>query len=223
MIDPLDSTARRSGARGTSPTRCSHLALYLLLGTIGAGCSGTSGKFVRVEDLPRTMHQPSDYRIGPGDVLGVRVWNQPTMSIEKTRVREDGKVTVPFLQDVEVVGRTPAELSERLQVQLKTYVVNPVVTVTVEEQRPLRISVTGEVAKPGVYELDRGAGVLSALAAAGGFTEFAHRDRIFVLRYGLSPSDPAPTRIRFRYESLKGGERLAAGFRLQASDVVVVE
>lgn len=218
------SIARPSGALlMTAVQSLSLLALALALGTLGAGCGGTSGKYVRVEDLPRTMHNPGDYRIGPGDVLAVRVWNQPTMSVEKTRVRDDGKVTVPFLQDVEVAGKTPLELSERLQVQLKTYVVNPVVTVTVEEQRPLRVSVTGEVAKPGVYEIDRGGGVLSALAAAGGFTEFAHRDRIFVLRYGLSPSDPSPTRIRFRYEALTGGERLAAGFRLQAGDVVVVE
>lgn len=225
MIYRLFSTARRRGAPIRTPSRrlsLSFLALALL-GPLGAGCASTDGKYVRVEDLPRTLHAPPEYRIAPGDVLGVRVWNQPTMSIERTRVREDGKVTVPFLQDVEVAGKTPAELSERLQVQLKTYVVNPVVTITVEEQRPLRISVTGEVAKPGVYELDRGAGVLSALAAAGGFTEFAHRDRIFVLRYGLSPSDPSPTRIRFRYEALTGGERLAAGFRLQSGDVVVVE
>ncbi len=187
-----------------------------------AACS-PGGRYVRVEDLPRTMQAQGEYRIGPGDVLGVRVWNQPTMSLEKTRVRDDGKIAVPFLQDVEAAGKTPAELAERLQAHLKTYVVSPMVTVTVEELRPLRVSVTGEVVKPGVYDLDRGAGVLSALAAAGSFTEFAHRDRIFVLRRGITTADPAPTRIRFRYEALTGGERPAASFQLLPGDVVVVE
>jgi polysaccharide export outer membrane protein len=178
---------------------------------------------VRVEDLPRTMQATGEYRIGPGDVLGVRVWNQPTMSLEKTRVRDDGKIAVPFLQDVEAAGKTPAELAERLQAHLKTYVVSPMVTVTVEELRPLKVSVTGEVVKPGVYEVDRGAGVLSALAAAGSFTEFAHRDRIFVLRRNPTTTDPAPTRIRFRYQALISGERPAASFLLMPGDVVVVE
>ncbi len=197
--------------------------MALLAATLALDACGTEGKYIRVEDLPRTMQSTSEYRISPGDVLGVRVWNQPTMSLEKTRVRDDGKISVPFLQDVEAAGKTPAELAERLQVHLKTYVVSPVVTVTVEELRPFRVSVTGEVVRPGVYELERGAGVLSALAAAGNFTEFAHRDRIFVLRRGITPNDAAPTRIRFRYDALTHGERPAAGFQLQSGDVVVVE
>ncbi len=195
----------------------------LLTAIVALAACGTEGRYVRVEDLPKTKQVLGEYRIAPGDVLGVRVWNQPTMSLERTRVRDDGKISVPFLQDVEAAGKTPAELAERLQVHLKTYVVSPVVTVTVEELRPFRVSVTGEVARPGVYELERGAGVLSALAAAGSFTEFAHRDRIFVLRRGLKPGDPTPTRIRFRYDALTQGERAAAGFQLQSGDVVVVE
>jgi polysaccharide export outer membrane protein len=226
MTYRLFSIARRSSAPiigRIQRVALTAITVGLLMGaTLVIGCS-TGGKYVRVEDLPRTMQALGDYRIAPGDVLGIRVWNQPTMSLERTRVRDDGRIAVPFLQDVEAAGKTPAELAERLQVHLKTYVVSPVVTVTIEEQRPLRVSVTGEVTHPGVYELDRGAGVLSALAAAGSFTEFAHRDRIFVLRRGVSPGDPTPTRIRFRYEALTQGEKPAAGFQLKAGDVVVVE
>lgn len=199
------------------------VAAALLSAAVALTSCATSGRYIRVEDLPRSIQAQGEYRIAPGDVLGVRVWNQPTMSLERTRVRDDGKIAVPFLQDVEAAGKTPAELAERLQAHLKTYVVSPVVTVTVEELRPFRVSVTGEVVRPGVYELERGAGVLSALAAAGSFTEFAHKDRIFVLRRGITQGDPAPTRIRFRYDALTQGERPAAGFQLQAGDVVVVE
>lgn len=181
---------------------------------------GRHGSFIPVEEYPASAQDP-EYRIAPGDVLAVRVWNQESMSNAHARVRDDGKISVPFLQDVEVAGTTPGELSQRLQTKLKTYVVNPVVTITVEEVRALRVSVLGEVSHPGQYELERNAGVLAAVAAAGGLTDYAHRNSLFVLRN--NPDAKGPTRIRFRYASLVGGERPASSFRLRPGDVVVVE
>ncbi len=178
------------------------------------------GAYVPVEEYPVPAPE-TEYRIAPGDVIGVRVWNQESMSNAHARVRDDGKISIPFLQDVDVAGTTPGELSQRLQTKLKTYVQNPVVTITVEELRPLKVSVIGEVTHPGQYELERNAGVLAALAAAGGLTDYAHRDAIFVLR--SAPDAKGPTRIRFRYASLVGGERPAASFRLRPGDVVVAE
>jgi len=179
------------------------------------------GPYVPVEEFPVPPPE-TEYRIEPGDVLAVRVWNQESMSNAHARVRDDGKISVPFLQDVEVAGTTPSELSQRLQTKLKTYVVNPVVTITVEEVRALHVSVLGEVTKPGQYDLEHGAGVLAALAAASGLTDYAHRDQIFVLRN--TPGEAkGPVRIRFRYSALASGQRPAASFRLQPGDVVVVE
>lgn len=192
----------------------------LLLAVAASLACATHGAFVPVEEFPVAAPE-AEYRIAPGDVLAVRVWNQDSMSNAHARVRDDGKISVPFLQDVDVAGTTTSELSQRLQTKLKTYVNNPVVTITVEEVRPLRVSVLGEVAHPGQYELERNAGVLAAIAAAGGLTDYAHRDALFVLR-GASDSK-GPTRIRFRYSSLTGGERPAASFRLRPGDVVVVE
>lgn len=210
-----EQPAATGRARSRSASALAAAALLL------ASC-GTSGRYIRAEDLPPAPAE-TEYRVARGDVLGVRVWNQENMSVEEARVREDGRISMPFLQDVSAAGQTPTELAQRIQAQLKAYVVNPVVTVTVVEMQPLRVSVTGEVMRPGVYDLDRGAGVLSALAAAGSFSEFAHRDRIFVLRHGLAPGDPAVTRIRFEYDALIQAERRAAAFRLQPGDVVVVE
>ncbi len=180
----------------------------------------TTGESVPVEQYPAAAAD-AEYRIAPGDVLAIRVWNQDAMSNPRARVREDGRISVPFLQDVEVAGSTPAEHSQRLQTRLKTYVVNPVVTVTVEELRVLRVSVLGEVTRAGQYELESGAGVLAALAAAGGLTDYAHRDGIFVVRN--SPDGKGPVRIQFRYSALTGGEKRADSFRLRPGDVVVVQ
>ncbi len=192
---------------------------------LAAAACASKRNYLWVESVPVTK-TPADpeYRIAVGDVLGVRVWNQDSMSIPRTRVREDGKVSLPFLQDVDAAGMSLSELSGRLSVKLKTYVVNPVVTVTLEDRTPIRVSVIGEVVRAGIYELAPDTGVLEALAAAGGLTQWAKRDGIYVLRYGYwADGNPEPVRIRFRYERLAGGAAPAATFRLRRGDVVVVE
>lgn len=215
----LPPGARRSDGRGLL------LALAAALAVAQAGCA-SGGAFVRVEDLPgapASAGGDEEYRVAGGDLVSVRVWNQEAMSVSRTRVRDDGKISVPFLQDVEVASRTPVELSTMLKAKLTAFVVNPVVTVSVDEVHPLRVPVTGEVARPGVYELDRRAGVLAALAAAGGFSEFAHKDAIHVLRFQPSLGERSPLRIRFTYRALAQGERPASSFRLRDGDVLVVE
>jgi polysaccharide export outer membrane protein len=181
--------------------------------------------YLWVDAVPKSMTRPeTTYLIAPGDVIGVRVFNQEANSVERVRVREDGRISIPFLNDVEVAGMEPVDLARRLEVRLKEFIMTPVVTVVVHERRPLRVSVVGRVTRPGVYDLDRGAGVLHALAAAGGLTPFAHDDGVFVLRNGYwADGDPAPARIRFRYRDLAVGKAPASAFHLRVGDVVVVE
>jgi polysaccharide export outer membrane protein len=189
-----------------------------------AGCRHAD-EFIWIQDVPSGMAAgEQSHLIAPGDVIGVRVWNQEANSVERARVREDGRISVPFLNDVEVAGMQPGELARRLEVKLKPYIVSPVVTVVVHERRPLRVSVVGKVARPGLYDLDEDAGVVHALAAAGGVTAFADDDAVFVLRSGYWADDhPSPARIRFRYDDLRRGKVPAATFRLRRGDVVVVE
>jgi polysaccharide export outer membrane protein len=198
-------------------------ALLAVLGT-APGCQ--HGKdFIWVDQVPKGMSAPeTTYLISAGDVIGIRVWSQEANSVDRTRVREDGKISLPFLNDVEVAGMEPAELARRLEVKLKTYIVSPVVTVVVHERRPLRVSVVGQIARPGVYDLDDGAGVVHALAAAGGLTAFASGSGIFVLRSGYwADGEPSAARIRFRYDHLRRGKAPAGAFRLRRGDVIVVE
>ncbi|MFT3915014.1 MAG: polysaccharide biosynthesis/export family protein [Anaeromyxobacteraceae bacterium] len=183
---------------------------------------GTTGKYIWVDQLSADRAEDGAYRVAPGDLIGIRVWGQDAMSAPRLRVREDGRVTMPFLQDVEAANLTPAELAKNLEGRFKTYVKEPIVTVTVEEARPVKVSVLGEVARPGAYDLERGAALLHALAAAGGRTQYAADDRIFVLRQDLS-SKADPVRIRFRWGDLAAGKRPASTFRMRHGDVIVVE
>jgi len=192
-----------------------HGASCVALLVVWTACA-TTGPFVWVNDY---QEPPSSagYVIQPGDVLQIRVFNQPDMS-GRAKVREDGKISVPFLNDVTAVGFAPNALAQQLQTRLKEYINAPVVTVSLEESRPFSVSIIGEVAKPGVYSVQATAGVLQGLAAAGGFTPYAARDRIFVLR-----DQPQRARIRFTYEDLGQAAGKAATFRLKPGDVVLVE
>jgi polysaccharide export outer membrane protein len=156
----------------------------------------------------------------PGDVISVRVLNHDDMS-GKVRVRSDGRISLPIVGDVAAAGMTPTALADKLRGDLKDYVNNPTVTVTVDEPKPFTISVTGEVMRPGVYPLDVPASLLQALASAGGLSQFAHDDQIYVLR--RLGDDGPPVRIRFKYEALAHAEGQSATFSLQRNDLVVVE
>ena len=200
------------------------LVAAVAVAALAAACDRT-GPFLWVDAVPRNVLMPATTSaIAVGDVIGVRVWNQEANSVDRTRVRDDGKISLPFLNDVDVAGQEPAELAHRIEVKLKAFIVNPVVTVVIHERRPLRVSVVGQVARAGTYELDSGAGVLNAIAAAGGLTPFAGPDRIYVLRSGYwTDGNPAPARIRFKYDDLRRGTAPASVFRLRYGDFVVVE
>jgi polysaccharide export outer membrane protein len=202
-------------AAGLAVRRLAATALLAAAPALG-GCSAprATPEYVWVADYAQTALPPAPYLVAQGDLLSVRVQGQEGMS-GKSRVRDDGKISLPFLNDVQAVGLTPLLLAERIQGRLKDFVVAPVVVVSVEEARPLEASVVGNVKKAGTIKIDPRSGVLQALAAAGGLAEFADPDRIFVLRDGV--------RIRFTYQALTRADRRAVIFRLRAGDVVVVE
>jgi len=199
--------------RRGSLARLSRVALLVL----AAACA-TAGEYTWVNDYPEPPPVPDKgIVLVPGDVITIRVYGQPDMST-KTRVRNDGKITLPFLNDVEAAGQTPVSLAASLQKRLKEYLSAPNVTVSLDEPRPNTVPVTGEVNKPGIIPLEPGAGLLAAIAAAGGLSPFASTDRIFVIR-----QLPAPARIRFSYKELQNGDRKSVSFQLRQGDAVVVE
>jgi polysaccharide biosynthesis/export protein len=179
------------------------------------------GRFIWVDDyrVPPSL-QDEGYTIRKGDILNVNVWNQREIS-SRARVRDDGRISLPLLNDVDAAGHTPPALARALEVKLKDLVNHPVVTVMVEEIQPVKVAVLGEVKDPGMKQLEPGSGLLQALAVASGFTDYARDDAIYVLR--REPGAPNPTRIRFTYAALARGEGSTSTFRLRTGDVVVVE
>jgi polysaccharide export outer membrane protein len=188
---------------------------FAIVALAAVGCSST-GPYVWVDSLPASASSSSDVLIQDGDVVVVRVFNQEPLST-KERVRQDGKIAMPVIGEVMARNKRPAQLAAEIQERLKSVVVAPSVTVTMEQAGELKVSVVGEVKNSGVFQLEPGANVLHALAAAGGLSDYADSDKIFVVRKGL------PQRVRFRYHDLRSADPKSIQFMLQGGDVVVVE
>jgi len=193
-------------------TRSVALCLALLILPVPAPAAeerGTGG------DAPPGASS-GDYRIGPEDVLSIAVWKNDTLGGEMP-VRPDGMISLPLLNDVQAAGRTPMELRDVLVKRLSEYMPAPEVSVIVKEVRSPKVSVLGEVAHPGRYDLRGRTTVLDLLALAGGLTEFASRSRIVILR----GDGPKPSRIRFDYgKATQDGAR--ENIELRPGDIVLV-
>jgi polysaccharide export outer membrane protein len=188
----------------------------VVLATLSMGCSGP-GRFMWVTELPPQPASDADYIIRDGDLLDIQVFNQPALATHG-RVRADGKIAVPLVGDIEVRGKQPLAIRTELEGRLKDYVNAPSVTVNVPEMQPITIVVLGEVSHPGVFPVERHASVAQVLALAGGLTDYAGRDSIFVVRRG-----PQSERVRFTYDGLVRGEPHAATFPLRDGDLIVAE
>lgn len=183
--------------------------------TIVAGCATTEQPFVWVSSLPAPEMKP-DGVIRPRDSIVAVVRDHPDLSGEFV-IRDDGGVLYPTIGDVHLGDLTTEAATAELRSRIASVVVNPVVTVSISKLAPIRVNVVGEVKNPQTYELTRDRTVAAALAAAGWITEYADRDRIFVVRHD------GGTRIRFRAREITSPDPAVSRFRLSDGDVVVAE
>jgi polysaccharide export outer membrane protein len=159
----------------------------------------------------------SGYTIGPADLLDITVWNNVGLS-RTVPVRPDGKISLPLLDDVQAAGLTPKQLKDNLARRLSKYISSPEVSVIVREIHSLRVAVLGEVNRPGRYDLKSRATILDAIALAGGFSPYAARSKLVILRVVGS----TVTRIPCNYDKIVAAEVEAESFFLQAGDTLVV-
>lgn len=185
-----------------------------LLGAIPIVPGPTSAQSTPGDDHNGRAAAPDTYRIGPEDQLQISVWKNEAMT-RAVLVRPDGKISLPLLNDVQASGLTVLELRDVLTTKLQDFMPSPEVSVIVTDVRSLKVSVIGEVVRPGRYELRSWATVLDVLAMAGGFTQFATRSRIVV----LTPDGKSMKRIPFNYNKVAGEQE---NFYLRNGDIVLV-
>lgn len=160
----------------------------------------------------------TNYTMGYGDVISVMVWKEPDFTIDDSVIRLDGKITLPLVNDIQAAGRTTRALKAHLEIVLRKYIDNPVVTVILKEARSQRFYILGEVTRTGEYALSKELTVLQALAVAGGFTEWANKKEIFVLRR----SEGGDTVLKVNYLKIVSGSDFKGNIVLQADDTIVV-
>jgi polysaccharide export outer membrane protein len=135
--------------------------LFLAVSVLCASCASYAEK-------PREANPaPFEFRLGAGDKIGISVWKED-LALE-TEVGPDGTISFPLIGRVELAGLTLDEARVQLASRLTIHFKSPTVTVTLKEMRSKVIHVMGEVMRPGSVPFVRGANVVSAIEAAGGF------------------------------------------------------
>ena len=122
----------------------------------------------------------STYRLGSGDVVSIRVLGEEDLKREKIRLSDAGTISFPIIGEIRVLGKRVVELEELIAAGLRgNYLLNPVVSVTIEEYRPFFVN--GQVEKSGAYPYQPALTIRKAISIAGGFKERASKEKIFVI------------------------------------------
>jgi polysaccharide export outer membrane protein len=166
----------------------------------------------------KKAHADDTYIIGEDDVLSINVWKEPDLT-RLIPVRSDGKISLPLIGDVQAAGRTPAQLQQDIEADLRSYITEPQVTVIVQEIRSQKFNILGQVNKPGSYPLAAGTTIVDALALAGGFKDFAKKKSVYVLRQNSLGEE---SRIPFNYQEFIKGKNVSQNIKIKAHDTIVV-
>jgi len=161
-----------------------------------------------------------EYRIGPEDVLNVFVYRAPELSVQ-TPVRPDGRISTPLSADVVALDRTPSQVAQQIETNLKKYVQQPNVTVMVNNFRgpPDRaVRAIGEVAQISAIPYRAHLSLLDVVIACRGLTRFAAGNRTLIVRQG--PNGPMTYQVRL--EDLIDNGDITQNVAMQPGDTVFV-
>lgn len=197
------------------------ISLVLLCVAVAvAGCGGGKQKPVVVEK-ERTL-QTKDFVLGPEDVLEVTVWRNADLT-KTVVVRPDGMISLPLIGDMRASGLTANQLAGDIAKRLSEYKDNPTVAVNVKEINSYSVYVLGEVTKPGKYQLKAFTSVLQAISMAGGFTPFASKNKMQIVRHVRNGTgDLTEKRIPIRYDDLMTGRADPNFSMVMSGDTIVV-
>lgn len=194
----------------------------------GAGLAGEKTE-TPPTTLPLSATQPAadghkkgtafdDYQIGAGDVLHISVSQEPEDSVESAVVRPDGKISMPLLNDVPVIGLTVVQAELFITTELSRFLTAPNVTVIVQAINSKKIYILGGVKKEGPIPYTYRMTVLQALTEAGGLTDWAKRKKIYVLHDENGRQFTFP----FDYDAVLKGQHMELNINLTPGDTVVV-
>ncbi len=203
-----------------TPHRRTSLVPVLLVALGLFGCGGTLRALPPASELEgHAAEDLANYQIGATDVLRISVWRQSELTVDPAVVRLDGKISVPLLDDVQAAGLTPLELKKVLTERYGEYITSPTVTVIVSQINSKLVYVIGEVPRPGPLAIRGDFRVVDALASAGGFSPFAGKSSVKIIR---NANGSGPVEFRFDYDEFVSGENVEQNILLLPGDKIVV-
>ena len=173
----------------------------------------------------QTAAPPSEYVVGPQDVLRIAVFGEDDLKREVS-LDSEGTFDFPYIGRIKAGGLTARAISEQVSARLKTFYVNPQVTVEVLKFRSQNVFVFGQVHAPGQYALSGNMSVLQALAAAGSPTAAAASYVVISRPGGSEPRLPngepgGGTSLRITLKELQSGQ-IPASFALRDGDTITI-
>jgi len=171
----------------------------------------------------KTYEAPTGFLLGPEDELEITVWGNKDLT-RATVIRPDGLISMPIIGDVQAAGLTADALAQRIAERLRQYLAtNPSVSVSVKTINSYSVYVLGEVTKPGKFQLKSYITVLQAISMAGGFTDYAKKNKLQILRVTQDGDhNRQEVRIPIRYDDLLSGRGEPGNVVLHSGDTVVV-
>lgn len=169
---------------------------------------------VKREDI---QSLPEDYVIGEEDMLTVNIWKERDLT-GAVVVRPDGRITVPLVGEVKVVGMTPLQLQSQLEEKLKPFITVPKVSVAVNQINSRKVYLIGQVVREGTFPINSSMTVLQVLAGAGGLRDFAKKKKIYILR----KHGDEEIRFPFDYAAAIRGRNREENIRVEPGDTIVV-
>jgi polysaccharide export outer membrane protein len=185
-----------------------------------AGCGSTQEAPTTGNELPPVTTPGPDYLIGPGDALQIFVWRNPELTTT-VPVRPDGRITVPLVEDIPVIGKTPTQLARDMENILKQYVQEPIVNVIVTSfvgpfQQQVRV--VGEAAKPQAIPYKANMSILDVMIDVGGLTRFAAGNRAVIIRRAGDKDENLLVRLD---DLLKDGD-VRANVKMLPGDILII-
>ena len=182
-----------------------------------AACAGGGTRGV-APDCPEPAKHSTDYMIGAGDSLEIFVWRNPELTTN-VPVRPDGRISIPLVEDMQAVGKTPTELARDIEAVFAEYLRTPKVNIIVATQGAgNQIQVVGNVANPQSLPYRAGIKLLDVVVAVGGLDDFASGNRAKIIRQVGEDSVECPVRVA---DLMRKGD-LTQNIRIYPGDVLIV-
>jgi polysaccharide export outer membrane protein len=168
--------------------------------------------------IPTLMAGEGDYVLAPGDTLDLMVYREPDLSM-RSKIARDGRVQLPLLGEVKVAGLSVRDAQEQIRKLYDAdYLVDPQIYLNIASYTQRKITVIGQVTRPGSYELagSESLGILEAVGMAGGFTRIADTKNVTIKRKTAGKVETIKVNTK-RLEDPQGGS-----FQVLPGDIITV-